>query len=140
MNRKLGWMIGVIALICGASQAALLPYGEPKLKYPMFSNQDSRLRSVWVGFKARFVKGGEVQGMDAQNNPMVTSEGQAIGMLLAVWMNDQAAFDAIWKATESGFWNDAGRGWYNSAKGQQQLFRGRRGQYLWCLDFRFGAG
>jgi len=116
MNRKLGWMIGVLTLICGASQAALLPYGEPKFQYPAYRNQDARLLDVWRGFKTRFIHGGEVQGTDVQSTPMVTSEGQATGMLLAVWMNDQATFDAIWKATESGLWS-SGSGWYNRTKG-----------------------
>jgi endo-1,4-beta-D-glucanase Y len=134
MHRKLGWMIGLIALICGASQAALLPYGEPKLKYPAYSNQDARLLNVWRGFKTRFIRGGEVLGTDVQSNPMVTSEGQATGMLLAVWMNDQAAFDSLWKATESGFWNTGSR-WYNWTKGNSSFSGGAEVNICGALIF-----
>ncbi len=115
MNRKLGWMIGAIALTCGASQAALLPYPEPVLKYPAYTNKDQRLKEIWAGFKQQFVKNGEVQGTDPQKNPMVISEGQSYGMLMAVWMNDQATFNTIWNATESGFWNGSS-GWYKWKK------------------------
>jgi hypothetical protein len=52
-----------------------------------------------------------IQGNDPSGNKKPISEGQSYGMLLAVWMNDQKAFDEIWKATESKFWN-ASKGWY----------------------------
>ncbi|MBK9577757.1 MAG: hypothetical protein IPO40_11800 [Fibrobacteres bacterium] len=111
MNRKLGWMIGAIALTCGASQAALLPYPEPKFKYPSYADKDTKLKSVWSGWLQRFVVAGVIQGNDPNGNKKPISEGQSYGMLLAVWMNDQKNFDIIWKATESKFWN-ASKGWY----------------------------
>lgn len=111
MNRTLGWIVGAVALTCGASQAALLPYPEPQLKYPAYTYKDTELRNYWNGWLRRFVVGGVIQGNDPSGNKKPISEGQSYGMLLAVWMNDQKAFDEIWKATESKFWN-ASAGYY----------------------------
>lgn len=111
MKRKLGWIIGALALTGGVSQAALLPYPERQLKYPRYSEKDDVLKAVWAGWKTRFVSGGVIQGNDPSGTKMSISEGQSYGMLLSVWMNDQAAFNSIWNATEQTFWN-SGKGWY----------------------------
>lgn len=116
MNRKLGWIIGALALTGGASQAALLPYPEPVLKYPRYSEKDEVLKAAWSGWKTRFVVNGVIQGNDPAGNKKPISEGQSYGMLLAVWMNDEAAFNTIWNATEQTFWN-SGSGWYKWAPG-----------------------
>jgi hypothetical protein len=57
MNRTLGWIIGAVALTCGASEAALLPYPEPGLKYPAYSYKDTELKNYWKGWLQRFVVG-----------------------------------------------------------------------------------
>lgn len=104
-------LIGALVLLAASAQAAFPPYAPRQLKYPSYSNWDAKLPTVWAGWKKRFVSNGLVQGNDPSGTKMSISEGQSYGLLLSVWMGDQATFNTIWTATENTFWN-SGAGWY----------------------------
>jgi endo-1,4-beta-D-glucanase Y len=91
-------------------------YPEPQLKYPHRTLAwEDGLITHYEAWKARFVDAnGLVLGSDPSGKKRAISEGQSYGMLLSLWFNDQAMFDKIWKATETGFWR-SGKGvggWY----------------------------
>ncbi len=104
-------LIGALVLMAASAQAAFPPYTPRELKYPSYTNWDAKLPSVWAGWKKRFVSNGLVQGNDPSGTKMSISEGQSYGLLLSVWMGDQATFNTIWTATENTFWNSS-KGWY----------------------------
>ena len=117
-----------VVLLGAAGAQAFLPYPERQLKYPRVPSWDTKIPAIWSGWKTRFVVNGLVQANDPNNNKKPVSEGQSYGMLLAVWMGDQATFNAIWSATESKFWrenvnNDPKADWY-SWDGNDQNYAG----------------
>lgn len=113
MSRTLRTLIGLLVLGVATAQAAFPPYVERQLKYPAYPVWDSRLPLIWEGWKARFVENGLVGGnTPGQTTKSYISEGQSYGMLLAVWMGDQAAFNTIWDATETQFWNKGSGKYY----------------------------
>jgi endo-1,4-beta-D-glucanase Y len=76
---------------------------------------DSVLERTWSGLKARNIKpwsDGLVHRPKSETPGDAVSEGQAYGMTLALYLNDQAAFNGIWDAAESKMWND-GNGFYD---------------------------
>lgn len=101
-------ILPVLLGIAGAQ--AFLPYPERQLKYPRIPTWDAKITPLWTGWKTRFVANGLVQGNDPSGNKKPISEGQSYGMMLAVWMGDQAAFNTIWQATETKFWKGS---WYS---------------------------
>jgi len=112
MSRYLRILIGLLVLGAASAQAAYPLYGERPGKYPVYSVWDSRLPSIYDGWKKRFVTDGKVGG----NTPGSTSisyisEGQSYGMLLSLWFGDQAMFNTIWSRTEASFWQ-SGSSWY----------------------------
>jgi len=110
--------LGGMILAQGASAASdqILPYMSRKLKYPQLVSWDAPMQTLWAGWKSRFVVGGQVQGNDPSGNKSVVSEGQAYGMMMALWLNDQATFNSIWSATEAAMWNGTSYGWKASDK------------------------
>lgn len=110
--------LGGMILAQGASAASdqILPYNSLKLKYPQLVSWDEPMKTLWAGWKSRFVVGGQVQGNDPSGNKSVVSEGQAYGMMMALWLNDQATFNSIWAATEANMWNGKTYGWKASDK------------------------
>jgi endoglucanase len=56
------------------------------------------LSKTWEGYKERFVEDGRV--VDPQADRRTTSEGQSYAMLRAAYMDDQEAFDEVWKWTD----------------------------------------
>src|SRR5262249_4312595 len=52
------------------------------------------LATAYANWKATFVSGGKVIRPESNNDTV--SEGIAYGMLIAVYMNDRALFDALW--------------------------------------------
>lgn len=111
MKLKAKILLGALLLAAASAQAAFPPYVERELKYPSYTSWDAKLPNIWAGWKKRFVANGLVQGNDPSGTKMSISEGQSYGMLLSVWMGDQATFNTIWTATENTFWN-SGKGWY----------------------------
>ena len=120
MKLRLKILLGILALGAVCAQAAFPPYAERPLKYPQYANWDAKLPAVWTGWKARFVSNGLVQGNDPSGTKMSISEGQSYGLLLSVWMGDQAIFNTIWTATENTFWN-SGKGWYRWKSGDENF-------------------
>jgi endo-1,4-beta-D-glucanase Y len=112
MSRFLRILLGAVAVGASAASAAFPPYTELEGKYKSFSNWDTRLPTIWTGWKSRFVIDGLIQGNDPDGNKRPISEGQAYGMCLAVWMGDQTAFNSIWQATETSFWKSS-KNWYS---------------------------
>lgn len=104
-------LMGALVLAASSAQAAFPPYATRELKYPAYTNWDSKLPAIWTGWKSRFLSNGLVQGNDPSGTKMSISEGQSYGMMLSLWMGDQATFNSIWTATENTFWN-SGKGWY----------------------------
>jgi endo-1,4-beta-D-glucanase Y len=101
----------ILPVLLGAMGAqAFLPYPERQLKYPRVLSWDSKIPPIWSGWKTRFVINGLVQANDPSQNKKPVSEGQSYGMLLSVWMGDQAMFNQIWAATETKFWKGQ---WYS---------------------------
>jgi endo-1,4-beta-D-glucanase Y len=114
MSRTLRILLGALAFGVSVAQATFPPYTERVGKYNSFSTWDTRFPAIWTGWKSRFLVGGMVQGNDPAGNKRSISEGQAYGMLMAVWMGDQATFNTIWQATESNFWTGSWYKWVNS--------------------------
>lgn len=118
MNRTLRILLGAVAVGASAASAAFPPYPELPGKYPSFNTWDTRFPAIWEGWKRRFVVNGLVQGNDPAGNKRSISEGQSYGMLMAVWMGDQAAFNSIWNATEKTFWTGK---WYRWTPGDDNF-------------------
>lgn len=66
---------------------------------PVFSSQEM-LDSLWQNYKESYVDPASGRTFDTQNNNDTTSEGESYTMLRAVWMDDQATFDASWSWTQ----------------------------------------
>lgn len=93
----------------------LLPYPEIVGRYPGSDpSLDPFLKAAWVKWKADFMANGIVMAAMPSETNQMTSDGQAYGMLLAVWFNDQTAFNKILDAANTNFWNTAcgSGGWY----------------------------
>lgn len=76
--------------------------GQPRL--PEGAALDSALALTWDGIKNRNIKAyatGMVHRPKSEYPGDAVSEGQGYGMLLALYMNDQATFNSIWDATET---------------------------------------
>jgi endo-1,4-beta-D-glucanase Y len=76
---------------------------------------DSVLSQTWKGLKKRNIEpwsDGLVHRPKSETPGDAVSEGQAYGMILAMYQNDAAAFNSIWDATESKMWN-ATKGYYD---------------------------
>ncbi|WON78083.1 glycosyl hydrolase family 8 [Serratia sp. UGAL515B_01] len=59
----------------------------------------------WLQYKQRFLlSDGRI--VDTGNNHISHSEGQGFAMLLAVYNNDQAAFDSIWQWTKANLYRE----------------------------------
>jgi len=115
--RKLVGACVLVGMAAGMAQAytPYLQYPERKLKYPKrTTGWDDPLQVHYEAWKARFLVGGLVKGTDPSMNARYISEGQSYGLLLSLWFNDQATFNTIWSATESGFWraSKGTGGWY----------------------------
>ncbi len=112
MSRCLRILLGILVLGVATSQAAFPVYTERAGKYPSFSGWDGRLPNIWAGWKSRFVVDGKVGGNTPGSKTIsYISEGQSYGLMLSLWMGDQATFNTIWSTTESKFWV-AGSNWY----------------------------
>jgi endo-1,4-beta-D-glucanase Y len=109
-----GAMILAASAVSSAGTVTNTPfvwYTEPRLKYPHRVTQatwDTALVYHWNAWKSRFVSNGLVSATTPSGTTANVSEAQSYGMLMAVWMNDQTAFNAIWSTTESQFWNHSG--------------------------------
>ena len=57
---------------------------------------DGPARADWVAFKRRYLAG-DGRVIDTGNGGISHSEGQSYGMLLATWMDDRPAFEAMWR-------------------------------------------
>lgn len=116
MNPKKFLVLAALALTAGVqAYTPFLQYPERKLKYPKRAiGWEDGLVEHYEAWKKRFVENGLVKGTNPQGQPRSISEGQSYGMMLALWFNDQAAFNTIWKTTEDGFWRAAKGtgGWY----------------------------
>jgi len=112
MSRTLRNLIGLLVLGAATAQAAYPLYAERPGKYPVYSTWDSRLPSIYEGWKKRFVTDGKVGG-NTPNSTTISyiSEGQSYGMMLSLWFGDQAMFNTIWARTENSFWQ-SGSKWY----------------------------
>jgi endoglucanase len=76
--------------------------GQQWLRNPasVVNNPNAWLQESWNSFRDRFVqKDGRV--LDFYLHNASTSEGQAYGMLRAVWLNDKEAFDRLWLWTRN---------------------------------------
>lgn len=85
-----------------------LPYSAT---YPSAGDHKQRLQDTWNGYKSRFIDAypdGLVHDPSKNDDPgtiafneddWAVSEGQAYGMLMSVYMNDQVYFDKILDAT-----------------------------------------
>lgn len=102
---------GVLSFVFSL-EAAPWVYGEiPMVATPL----DSALQRTWEGVKARNIRSwsdGMVHRPKSETPGDAVSEGQAYGMMLALYMNDQAGFDGIWDGAERHLWND-GNGFYD---------------------------
>ncbi len=84
-----------LVLLC----AALLACGHAG---PTRSSEDrarerDELSALWSLYRYTHVQSGRVVALD--EGGVTTSEGQAYAMLRAVWANDRAAFDEVWRWT-----------------------------------------
>jgi endo-1,4-beta-D-glucanase Y len=118
MNRSLRILLGAVAVAASAASAKFPLYDELPGKYPSFNTWDTRLPAIWTGWKSRFVVNGLVQGNDPAGKKRSISEGQSYGLLMAVWMGDQAMFNTILNATETTFWTGK---WYRWTPGDDNF-------------------
>lgn len=74
-----------------------------KVNYPGAS-LESAMETTWAGFRERFVREGQVRLGEAA----VQSRHQAAALLMAVWMDDQATFDQIWRWSKTNMLDERG--------------------------------
>jgi endoglucanase len=74
-----------------------------QVNYPG-SSTESAMASTWAGFKQRFLHEGQVR-VDASP---VQARHQAAALLMAVWMDDQAAFERVWAWTKQSMLDERG--------------------------------
>lgn len=105
-----------LSLLVFAFHAPSCAAGWVNGKLPMVATPlDTVLEKTWAGVKARNIKpwsDGLVHRPKSETPGDAVSEGQAYGMILALYMNDQAGFNGVWDAAESRMWND-GNGFYD---------------------------
>ncbi|MBK8801965.1 MAG: hypothetical protein IPN71_07900 [Fibrobacteres bacterium] len=109
---SLAWLV---LLGLSSSYSAILKYPECIRKYPVDSGWDASLQKHWTEWKIRFMgSDGVIKATDPSGTSSNVSEAQSYGMLLAVWFNDQSAFNKILDAANTKFWNTGcgGGGWY----------------------------
>ncbi len=80
---------GAVALACGHGAASRS--GEARAR------ERDELSALWSLYRYTHVQGGRVVAHD--EGGITTSEGQAYAMLRAVWANDRASFDEVWRWT-----------------------------------------
>lgn len=115
MKRNLLSVAGLVALGISSAQGAILKYPECIRKYPVDSGWDAALVKHWTEWKTRFMgSDGVIKATDPSGTDSKVSEAQSYGMLLAIWFNDQAAFNKVLDAANTQFWNTGcgGGGWY----------------------------
>ncbi|HLZ34280.1 MAG TPA: glycosyl hydrolase family 8 [Nitrospira sp.] len=56
------------------------------------------LSALWSFYRQTYIRQGRVISLDEQG--VTTSEGQAYGMLRAVWSNDRKTFEEVWRWTQ----------------------------------------
>ncbi len=92
--------IGLALLIVAVLLYILVRYeNSPKAKVPLVFSQKELLSTLWQAYKSDNIESGSNRTLDKQQNNITTSEGESYTMLRAVWMDDQATFDASYKWT-----------------------------------------
>jgi endo-1,4-beta-D-glucanase Y len=90
-----------------------LPYS-PTTNYPSTGDYKAPLQNTWVGYKQRFINSYSNGLVHDPSNYVFpngsTSEGQAYGLLISIYMNDQAAFDGILDSLYTYMYNKNGKG------------------------------
>jgi cellulose synthase (UDP-forming) len=81
----------LLSIACGHGSA-----GESALAR---AREMDELSALWSFYKYRYIQEGRVVSHD--EGGMTTSEGQGYAMLRAVWSNDRATFDAVWRWTRT---------------------------------------
>lgn len=113
----------LLLLLCIGSAQAFLPYADRMQSRPRLPAWDTRVTSLWDGWKSRYLgSDGLVRGTSAEGDSSWSSRAQADGLLLSLWMGDQPTFDKIWRATEDSLW-DATRGSFRRSR-IDSTFRG----------------
>ncbi len=102
-----GALLATAMTACGTTgavspgSASARPSGSPGAAAPSAS-VDGHLLSVlhesWAGYKQGFV-GADGRVSDPTRGGVTTSEGQSYALLRAVWMDDRASFDTVWRWT-----------------------------------------
>lgn len=106
----------LLLVLCIGSAQAFLPYSDRTQSRPRLPSWDTRVTSLWDGWKSRYLKAdGLVVGTSAVGDSASSSRAQADGLLLSLWMGDQPTFDKIWRATEDSLW-DAGRSFFRRSR------------------------
>jgi endoglucanase len=104
-------LLGFLGVWATTSSAAYLKYNERILKYPTEQGWGPALQKHWDYWKAHFNSGGLITATKPNGDVANVSEAQAYGMLLALWFNDKAAFDEIYKTTQDKFWGGSNYAW-----------------------------
>ncbi|HET8539957.1 MAG TPA: glycosyl hydrolase family 8 [Anaeromyxobacter sp.] len=91
MRAGAGILLGLSAavLACG--------HGDAARSSETRAREKDELSALWSLYRYTHVQGGRVVALD--EGGVTTSEGQAYAMLRAVWANDRAAFDEVWRWT-----------------------------------------
>jgi cellulose synthase (UDP-forming) len=90
-------MRAVAGSLLALSAAALLSCGHAPARSADRARERDELSALWSLYRYTHVQGGRVVAHD--EGGITTSEGQAYAMLRAVWTNDRAAFDEVWRWT-----------------------------------------
>jgi endo-1,4-beta-D-glucanase Y len=116
MNRLL-LLSALLALALPVRALDLPAFGSGQSRIPEAASLDTALSLTWNGIKARNIArygNGLVHRPKSDIPGDAVSEGQGYGMLVALLMNDQAAYDSIWDAAETYLLATGGNmSWYN---------------------------
>ncbi|ABC81801.1 glycosyl hydrolase family 8 [Anaeromyxobacter dehalogenans] len=86
----------LLAVLC-APPALLAGCGHAEPRPRAAAQDRDGLSALWSYYRYTHVQGGRVAALD--EGGVTTSEGQGYAMLRAVWMDDRATLDAVWRWT-----------------------------------------
>jgi endoglucanase len=88
--------IGIAVII----MVTVLYKNNAKRHVPIVFSAKNMTGALWERYKLEYLEPTTFRALDKQRENITTSEGQSYSMLRAVWLDDHATFDSVWKWTK----------------------------------------